>query len=50
MADFYIGHDNTLVYALTGLIYELTSSLHSEPRYLHEKLDIIIKELSEGTD
>ena len=49
MADFYQGNDNTLVYALTGLIYELTSSFRNDPHYLQEKLDIIIRELRAGT-
>jgi len=48
MADFYQGHDNTLVYALTGLISNLTSFSHNDPRYLQEKLSIIIECLHEG--
>ena len=49
MVDFYKGNDNGLTYALTGLIRELTDSFRNDPRYLQEKLDIIIRELREDT-
>jgi len=50
MANFWQGNDNTVTYALTGLFIELTNGLYNDPRYLHEKLMIIVKELGEVKD
>ena len=42
---FYESTDNTVTYALTGLISELTKRDYNDPHYLTEKLEIIIAEL-----
>ena len=46
---FYKGNDNRVTYALTGLLNELCNAHYNDPHYLQEKLDIIIRELREGT-
>ncbi len=42
---FYESTDNSVTYALTGLISELTKRDYNDPHYLTEKLGIIIAEL-----
>jgi hypothetical protein len=37
----YEVHDNPIVYALTGLISELTNIVYVDKRYVQEKVDII---------
>lgn len=41
---FYRGHDNTIVYALTGLISQLTDPHYQDRRYVQEKVDLIFGE------
>ena len=45
MDRFYESSDNAVTYALTGLIQHLTSLEYTDPRYIQEKVEIIIKEL-----
>jgi len=44
---FYEGNDNTVTYALTGLLSNLTNTAYNDPHYLKEKLEIIISRLME---
>ena len=43
--EFYKDNDNTLTYALTGLLMELTEMGFNSPTYLKAKLGIIIAEM-----